>query len=45
MVLVSQLKNNKLINISLKDQNLKGIEKLNIKRSEIPAITHVDNSA
>ena len=45
MLLVSQLKKNKLKNISPKDQNLKGIKKLNIKRSEIPAITHVDNSA
>ena len=27
------------------DQNLFGIEKLNIKRSSIPAITHVDYSA
>ena len=28
-----------------KQENLFGIEKLNIKRSEIPAITHVDYSA
>ena len=45
MLLVSQLKKNKLINLSAKDQNLKGIERLNIKRSDVPAITHVDNSA
>ena len=45
MLLVAQLKKNKLINISPQDQNLKGIEKLYIKRSEIPAVTHVDNSA
>ncbi len=45
MLLVSQLKKNKLLNLSAKDQNLKGIEKLKIKRSDVPAITHVDNSA
>ena len=45
MLLVSQLKKNKLLNLSAKDQNLKGIERLNIKRSDVPAITHVDNSA
>jgi len=28
-----------------KDENLFGIEKLNIKRSSIPAVTHVDYSA
>ena len=28
-----------------KDQKLFGIEKLNIKRSSIPAVTHVDYSA
>ena len=31
--------------MSEKDQNLFGIDKLNIKRSIIPAITHVDYSA
>jgi carbamoyltransferase len=28
-----------------KEENLFGIEKLNVKRSEIPAVTHVDYSA
>ena len=27
------------------DENLFGIEKLNVKRSNIPAVTHVDYSA
>ena len=31
--------------MSEKDKKLFGIEKLNIKRSSIPAITHVDYSA
>ena len=31
--------------MSKNDENLFGIEKLNIKRSSIPAITHVDYSA
>ena len=45
MLLVSEVKKNKQINMSEKDQKLFGIEKLNIKRSSIPAITHVDYSA
>ena len=31
--------------MSEKDQNLFGIEKLNVKRSTIPAVTHVDYSS
>ena len=31
--------------MSKEEENLFGIEKLNIKRSEVPAITHVDYSA
>ena len=45
MLLVSEVKKEKQIKMSEKDQNLFGIEKLNIKRSIIPAITHVDYSA
>ncbi len=45
MLLVSEIKKNKQISMSEKDNNLFGIEKLNIKRSSIPAITHVDYSA
>ena len=45
MLLVSEVKKNKQINMSKKDKKLFGIEKLNIKRSSIPAITHVDYSA
>ena len=45
MLLVSEVKKDKQIGISESDKKLFGIEKLNIKRSTIPAITHVDYSA
>ena len=45
MLLVSDIKKEKQITMSEKDNKLFGIDKLNIKRSSIPAITHVDYSA
>ena len=45
MLLVSDIKKEKQILMSENDKKLFGIEKLNIKRSSIPAITHVDYSA
>ena len=45
MLIVSSVKKDKLVEISKKDSNLFGIEKLNISRSQIPAVTHVDNTA
>ena len=45
MLMVANVKKNKQINMSKEEENLFGIEKLNIKRSEVPAITHVDYSA
>ena len=45
MLVVSEVKKDKQINMKAEHQNLFGIEKLNIKRSSIPAITHVDYSA
>ena len=45
MLLVSQIKREKQIKMSTEDQKLFGIDKLNVKRSSIPAITHVDYSA
>ena len=45
MLLVADVKKDKQINILDKQKNLFGIEKLNIKRSLVPAITHVDYSA
>ena len=45
MLLVGSIKSSKCIDMTEKQKNLFGIEKLNIKRSEIPAVTHVDYSA
>ena len=45
MLLVSQIKKEKSIEMSQDEKKLFGIDKLNIKRSEIPAVTHVDYSA
>ena len=45
MLLVDKVKHNKTIKMSADQEKLFGIEKLNIKRSEIPAVTHVDYSA
>ncbi len=45
MLLVANINNNKKIEMSQKDKKLFGIDKLNIQRSEIPAVTHVDYSA
>ena len=45
MLLVSEVKKEKQVKMSVNDENLFGIEKLNVKRSSIPAITHVDYSA
>ena len=45
MLLVSEVKKDKKIKMSSKDEKLFGIDKLNIKRSSIPAVTHVDYSA
>ena len=45
MLLVSEIKKDKQIAMSEKNKNLFGIDKLNIKRSIIPAVTHVDYSA
>jgi len=45
MLLVSNINSNKKIEMSSEQKNLFGIDKLNIKRSEIPAVTHVDYSA
>ena len=45
MLLVSEVKKDRQIKMKAEDESLFGIEKLNIKRSSIPAITHVDYSA
>ena len=45
MLLVDDVKKDKRIEMSEEEESLFGIDKLNIKRSSIPAITHVDYSA
>ena len=45
MLLVSNIQKDKQIKMKKDEENLFGIDKLNIKRSSIPAITHVDYSA
>lgn len=45
MLLVAPVKQSRRMPMSDEEENLFGIEKLNIARSEIPAVTHVDYSA
>ena len=45
MLLVSEIKNDIKINMTESENKLFGIDKLNVKRSKIPAVTHVDYSA
>ncbi len=45
MLMVASIKTKKIIKMNDEQKKLFGIEKLNIKRSEIPAVTHVDYSA
>jgi carbamoyltransferase len=45
MLIVSNINKKKKLELTEAEKNLFGIEKLNIKRSEVPAITHVDYSS
>ena len=45
MLFVSDVKKNKTLEMTKDQKKLFGIDLLNIKRSEIPAVTHVDYSA
>ena len=45
MLLVAEVKKDIQVSMSEKEEKLFGIEKLNVKRSSIPAVTHVDYSA
>ena len=45
MLMVSKLLNDKVIKMTSEQKKLFGIDKLNIARSSVPAITHVDYSA
>jgi carbamoyltransferase len=45
MLMVAKIKKDKIIEMTKDQKKLFGIDKLNIKRSEIPAVTHIDYSA
>jgi len=45
MMIVANVRQDKHRQMSLEEQSLFGIEKLNVSRSNIPAVTHVDYSA
>ena len=45
MLMVANINKDKIIKMTEDQKNLFGIDKLNVKRSEIPAVTHVDYSA
>ena len=45
MLLVAELNKDKCLKMTTDQEKLFGIDKLNIKRSDIPAVTHVDYSA
>jgi len=45
MLLVAQVAKDKLREVSQEQKSLVGLEKLHVPRSDVPAITHVDNSA
>jgi carbamoyltransferase len=45
MLLAAEVKKSKQLQMTEEQKNLFGIDKLNIKRSSIPAVTHVDYSA
>jgi carbamoyltransferase len=45
MLLVDDVKEDKRIKMTEEEESLFGIDKINIKRSSIPAVTHVDYSA
>ena len=45
MLLVADVKRNRRRHMSVEEERLFGIDKLNVVRSDIPAVTHVDYSA
>ncbi len=45
MLMVANISKKKIIKMTDEQKNLFGIDQLNVKRSEIPAVTHVDYSA
>ena len=45
MLFVADVQKNKRVELEKEDEQLFGLDKLNLIRSKVPAITHVDNSA
>lgn len=45
MLMVAAVRNERRVAMSGQDENLFGIDQLNVSRSEIPAVTHIDYSA
>ena len=45
MLFISKIRKNKRIKTTEEEDQLTGLQKLNINRSEVPAITHVDFTA
>ena len=45
MLMVAKINSKKIIKMNDKEKKLFGIEKLNIRRSNIPAVTHIDYTA
>jgi carbamoyltransferase len=45
MLLVADVRKEHLVSLNGEDKRARGFEKLKIVRSDVPAITHVDNSA
>ena len=45
MLIVAEVKKSKQLQMTNEQKNLFGIDKLNVKRSSIPSVTHVDYSA
>ena len=45
MLLIADVKKSKQVQMTNEQKNLFGIDKLNVKRSSIPSVTHVDYSA
>ena len=45
MTFVAKVNESKHLKISNEEENLFGIEKLNVERSQVPSVTHVDYSA
>lgn len=45
MLIVAPVRKDKYVSLSSDDESLEGLDKLKVKRSVVPAVTHVDHSA